>query len=196
MRIISVSSPTSCALNLSLTPYGLCAMSKCTEPANEQTEAEHNYSVLSKPVSDVNYVANDGIQTKQENVHITNKRSAVELSPANSVSLEDDSVVRTNAGPEKKKTYWSKRPISFPSASSFYKNDNNCGSEAEEHRTNIKDKFKYLRSKYSTGKSSTTANGFNSEVNSEDLNDELSSSVQDTSFLNKPTSDGNVDLTM
>ena len=120
----------------------------------------------------------------------------MEFSPAKSVVLEDDSEVRTNVDPKKKKTYWSKRPVSFPSASSFYKNDNNCGREAEKHRTNIKEKIKHLRSKYSSSKSSTTANGFNSEVNSEDLKDELSSSVQDTSLLNKTTSDGNVKLTV
>ena len=196
MTIISISSSNSCVLNLSISPYGLCAMSKCTEPANGQTEPEHNCSVLSTSISDVNSVANDGVQTKQSTVHLTNKRCAAESSPANSVSLEDDSVVRNNAGSKKKKTYWSKRPISFPSTSSFYKNDNNCSREVEKDRRNIKEKLKHLRSKYSSSKSSTTANGFNSEVNSECLKDELSSSAQDTSLLNKTTSDGNVKLTM
>ena len=191
MTIISIYNLTPCVLKIP-TLYGLSAMSKCIEPENEQTETEHHCNSLSRPISDIQIVANDVSQTGDESICQTQKGFMVQLSSTpDSILLADETLEKNNSNASNKKPFRFKGRKCFPSLPYLQKNSSSSTGPKKTKRS-IKEKLKHRFSKQSSKTTSPpSTNGLNSEPNSGNLKDEQLPIFHATSY-NENTSDGNL----
>ena len=112
-------------------PFGLRAMSECTEPTNGQTEIEQKYNgIYSKSFTDVHSVDNSTSQMKgNEGEHESKKGCVPEISSLPASKVLDDLTSRVNSDSSSKKRYWPKRPLSIPSLKTGRKR---CEADAEK----------------------------------------------------------------
>ena len=172
-------------------PFGLRAMSECTEPTNGQTEIEQKYNgIYSKSFTDVHSVDNSTSQMKgHEGEHESKKGCVPEISSLPASKVLDDLTSKVNSDSSSKKRYWPKRPLSIPSLKTGRKR---CEADAEKTTKSIKEKLRYLQSSIDCSKSKKSAGSKTADLNSDTLKDEKSPILQDTSINNETSSDGNV----
>ena len=191
MTIISVYIITFCVSKATNLPFGLRAMSKCTEPTNGQTETEQTHNgIYSKSFSDVHSVDNHTSQMKgHEGAHESKKGCVPDISSLPTSKVLDDLTSKVNSDSSSKKRYWPKRPLSIPSLKAGRKS---CEADAEKTTKSIKEKLRYLQSSIDCSKSKKSPGSKTADLNSETLKDEKSPILQDTSINNETSSDGNV----